>query len=146
MRGRKPCPLAIAPADLSPVQTVVRSRCLPWFQVLHARILLLVAVGEPIQRVAAHLACDRSTVWRVCRRYEKGGLPRLLTDAPRVGHPQEISPPCNEPNWSNWRAWSPWLRGCTLLIGPAATGAAGGDVGHRVCRLVLFFRLSGIPW
>jgi transposase len=66
---------------------------LAWFQVQHARIVLAVAAGEPIQAVAARLECDRATVWRVCRRYEQGGLRELLLDEPRVGRPQEISPP-----------------------------------------------------
>jgi hypothetical protein len=29
----------------------------------------------------------------VCRRYREGGVKNILTDDPRSGHPQEISPP-----------------------------------------------------
>src|SRR5215471_12074903 len=85
MRGRKPRPLTIAAADAPVLQAVARCRRLAWFQVQHARIVLAVAAGEPIQAVATRLECDRATVWRVCRRYEQGGLNELLLDEPRVG-------------------------------------------------------------
>jgi transposase len=65
---------------------------LAWFQVQHARIVLAVAAGEPIQAIAARLEYDRATVWRVCRRYEQGGLQELLLDELRIGRRQEISP------------------------------------------------------
>ena len=93
MRGRKPHSLAVADADIPILQAVARSRRLAWFQVQHARIVLSVAAGEPMHAIAARMECDRATVWRVCRRYEHGGLKDLLLDDPRVGRPQEISPP-----------------------------------------------------
>src|SRR6516165_6281724 len=93
MRGRKPRPLTIAAPYLPILQAVARARHLAWFQVQHARIVLAVAAGEPIHSVAARMECDRATVWRLCRRYEHGGWPRLLLDEPHLGHPQEISPP-----------------------------------------------------
>src|SRR6516225_9921419 len=93
MRGRKPRPLVIAAFDTPILQAVARSRHLAWFQVQHARIVLAVAAGEAIQAVASRLECDRATVWRVCRRYEESGLKQLLLDEPRLGRPQEISPP-----------------------------------------------------
>src|SRR5262249_38183396 len=98
MRGRRPRPLVLADADTPILQAVARSRRLAWFQVQHARIVLAVAAGEPIQAIASRLECDRATVWRVCRRYEQGGLHDLLLDEPRVGRPQEISPPPASPN------------------------------------------------
>src|SRR4051812_7109547 len=93
MRGRKPRPLNVAPADADLLRVVARSRRLSFYQVQHARIVLAVASGEPIGSVTCRLGCDRATVWRVCRRYEQGGLERLLLDEPRLGRPQEISPP-----------------------------------------------------
>src|SRR5262245_23699731 len=93
MRGRKPRSLTIQPADTPLLQAVARSRRLAWFQVQHARIVLAVAAGERVGQVASRLECDRATVWRVCRRYEQGGLKKLLVDDPREGRPQEISPP-----------------------------------------------------
>src|SRR6266496_2540234 len=98
MRGRKPRPLTVALADTPILQAVARCRRLAWFQVQHARIVLAVAAGEPIQAVASRLECDRATVWRVCRRYERGGLAKLLLDDPRLGRPQEISPPPARPD------------------------------------------------
>ena len=92
MRSRKPRPLTIAADDLPVLQAVARSRHLPWFQVQHARIVLSVAAGELVHAVASRMECDRATVWRLCRRYEQGGLTRLLWDEPRLGRPQEISP------------------------------------------------------
>src|SRR5215468_5337541 len=93
MRGRKPRPVPLAAADRSALQAVARSRILPWYQVQHARIVLAVTAGEPVQAIAARMECDRATVWRVCRRYEQGGLLKLLLDEPRLGRPQAISPP-----------------------------------------------------
>src|SRR5947207_8726732 len=77
MRGRKPRPLTVADADLPILRAVARSRHLSFFQVEHARIVLAVAAGQSIQSVASRLECGRATVWRVCRRYEQGGLKEL---------------------------------------------------------------------
>jgi len=98
MRGRKPRPLIVVAPDLAILQGVARARQLAWFQVQHARIVLAVAAGEPIQAIAARLECDPATVWRICRRYEQGGLKQLLLDEPRLGRPQEISPPAACPD------------------------------------------------
>ena len=93
MRGRKPRPLNIADADVPILQAVARNRHLSCYQVEHARIVLAVAAGEPIQAIASRLECDRATVWRVCRRYEQGGLPKNSCWTISVlGRPQEISP------------------------------------------------------
>src|SRR3954468_20023889 len=98
MRGRMPRPLTVSAADAPILRAVARSRHLSFFQVEHARIVLAVAAGEPIQSVASRLECDRATVWRVCRRYEQGGLKKLLLDDPLLGRPQEISPPPASPD------------------------------------------------
>ena len=130
MSGRKPRPVAIFDADLPVLQAVARGRHLAWFQVQHARIVLAVAGGQPIQTVAAHLECDRATVWRVCRRYEQDGLRGLLLDEPRVGRPQEISPP---PKGSDRRVGLPGAerRGAAHHAldqrGPGPPGRCGWD-------------------
>src|ERR671931_1556802 len=98
MRGRRPRPLTLAGADTPILRAAARSRRLAWFQVQHARIVLAVAAGERVRAVASRLECDRATVWRVCRRYEQGGLSRLLSDDPLLGRPQEISPPGARPD------------------------------------------------
>src|SRR5512142_792140 len=98
MRGRKPRPLSLAPGDLPILQEIARSRSLPSFQVQHAQIVLAIAEGRRVQEVVAHLRCDPSTVWRLCRRSEQGGLARLLADLPRSGSPPQISPPPARPD------------------------------------------------
>jgi putative transposase len=98
MRGRRPRPFCLAPDDLLPLQRVARSRRLPYAQVQHARIALAAAAGRRVGEVAAQHRCDPSTVWRLCRRYEQGGLPRLLADRPRSGSPPRLSPPAARPH------------------------------------------------
>jgi hypothetical protein len=88
MRGRKPRPVTLAAEDRPILRAIARSRRLPWLQVQHARIVLAVAAGEPIQAVAYRMECDPATVWRICRRYEQGGLQKLLVEAPRLGRPR----------------------------------------------------------
>ena len=94
MRGRKPRPLAPSlPMIFRSSKPSPPRRHLPWFQVQHARIVLAVAAGELFHAVASQMECDRATVWRLCRRYEQGGLTRLLWDEPRPGRPPGASPP-----------------------------------------------------
>lgn len=98
MRGRRPRLLTIPAADRPTLEFVAHDRRLAWFQVQHARIILAIAAGGRVSDLADHLACDRTTIWRVCRRYEQGGLKQLLQDDPRPGHPLEISPPPTGPD------------------------------------------------
>jgi hypothetical protein len=93
MRGRKPHGISLAAHDRCLLKQIARSRTLAWFQVQRARIVLAMADGERVQSVATRMQCDPSTVWRTCRRYEQGGLEGVLAEAPRTGHPAEISPP-----------------------------------------------------
>jgi hypothetical protein len=92
MRGRKPRRVSIANGDISTLQQVARSRMLPWFQVQRARVILAMADGERVQTVALQTQCAPSTIWRICRRYERGGIERLLSEEPREGRLQQISP------------------------------------------------------
>ena len=93
MRGRKPRPLFIPPADLPSLQQVARSDSLPWSQVRRARIVLANARGVRTSTIAFQVQCDESTVWRTCRRYEQHGLTGLLAPPCRSGRPERISPP-----------------------------------------------------
>jgi hypothetical protein len=93
MRGRRPRPLSIDPAGLAILQRVARSESLPWFQVRRARIVLANARGLHTSTIAFQMQCDEATVWRTCRRYERGGLTGLLAPPVRTGSPGRISPP-----------------------------------------------------
>jgi Winged helix-turn helix len=93
MRGRKPHPLSIDPADLAILQQIARSDSLSWYQVRRARIVLANAQGVHNTTVASQVQCNEATVWRTCRRYERGGLTELLAPSARPGSPGRISPP-----------------------------------------------------
>jgi hypothetical protein len=93
MRGRKPRPLSIHPADLPRLQRIARSDSLPWSQVRRARIVLANARGVHTSTIAYQVQCNESTVWRTCRRYEQHGLTGLLAPPGRSGRPERISPP-----------------------------------------------------
>src|SRR5512135_1781307 len=98
MRGRKPLALKIAPHDAPLLQQIARSRSLPWYQIQRARIVLGVAAGDSIHQLAVRTQCDRSTIWRTCRRYADAGLPGLLEPPHRAGRPARISPPAAGPD------------------------------------------------
>jgi hypothetical protein len=80
MRGRKPRPVRLAPGDYPVLRLLARGEGVPAQQARRARVLLAVAGGERTSVVAAREGCDASTVWRACRRYERGGLSALLAD------------------------------------------------------------------
>ena len=92
MRGRKARAFSLLPADLPVLRQFAHSRTLPFATVQRARVVLAVADGRRIHDVAVLHQCDPATVWRLCRRYEGGGLGSLLDDLPRCGRPQRISP------------------------------------------------------
>ncbi|MCI0460297.1 MAG: helix-turn-helix domain-containing protein [Gemmataceae bacterium] len=80
MRGRKPRPLTIAPADLPVLRLIAQGNGLPWYQVRRAQIVLAMAAGRRTSELSEETGCDTSTIWRLCRRYEQGGLSGLLAD------------------------------------------------------------------
>lgn len=98
MRGRKPQKLELAPGDVPALQRLARKQTWPFYQVQRARVVLAVAAGEGIQSVAERMECDPATIWRICRRYERGGMTKLLEAPPRTGRPLQISPPATRPN------------------------------------------------
>src|SRR6185437_9762693 len=109
-----PRPISIDPADLPTLQRVARSDSLPWYQVRRARIVLANARGVHNSTVAFQMQCDEATVWRTCRRYERGGLTGLLASPPRSGSPGRISPPPAGPD-----------------RGPGLPGAGGQGAAHH---------------
>lgn len=92
MGGRKSRPLKIKPKDRALLEEIARSHRRPGFEVERARIVLGIAAGRPVDELASYMYYDRSTIWRICRRYEAGGLEPLFIDEPRLGHPPAISP------------------------------------------------------
>jgi hypothetical protein len=85
MRGRRPAELTIRDPDQEELARIAHSDTLPWFQVRRARIVLGIAAGRRREVLASELACDESTIWRTCQRYECLGLRGLLVDQ-RRGH------------------------------------------------------------
>jgi hypothetical protein len=85
MRGRRPDELIIRASDQSKLERVAHSDALPWFRVRRARIVLGIAAGRRREVLASELACDESTIWRTCQRYQRVGLIGLLADQ-RLGH------------------------------------------------------------
>jgi len=85
MRGRKPDPLVILPADQAELERIASCGMSPWYQVRRARILLEISSGRRREHIASQLDCDESTVWRTCQRYRQLGLSGLLADQ-RQGH------------------------------------------------------------
>ena len=56
-----------------------------------ARIVLLAADGEPLDRIARRIGVDRDVVRTWVDRYRVGGL-TALEDRPRSGRPRTFSP------------------------------------------------------
>jgi Winged helix-turn helix len=98
MRGRLPGAVSLDECDLSLLHQVARSAHLPFFQVQRARVMLAMAQGKRVQAVAAGNGCDRTTIWRICQRYEHGGASRLFRHASRRGSPPRLSPPPASPD------------------------------------------------
>jgi len=85
MRGGKPRPIEVDPADVPTLQQIARSKTRPWYQVQRARILSELAEGGRTQVVASQNRCDERTVRRICSRYERLGRPGLLAPLQRSG-------------------------------------------------------------
>ena len=60
-------------------------------RVRRARIVLLAAAGEPLDRIARQVGVDRNVVRTWVDRYRVGGL-AALEDRPRSGRPRTFSP------------------------------------------------------
>src|SRR5580765_7207440 len=119
MRGRKPRAVTVDPADVPALERVARAQSAPWFQVRRARAVLAVAGGDRVEAVAGRLGCDRGTVWRTCRLYEREGVPGLLAGPDRSGRPERLSPPGEGPDRP------------ARLPGAGGPGAAHHPLGQR---------------
>ncbi|HZH27731.1 MAG TPA: helix-turn-helix domain-containing protein [Azospirillaceae bacterium] len=92
MRGPKPQALVLEAEHVEVLRTNVRTGTTEHRVAVRSRVLLLRAGGLCPQQVAERVGCDRTTVWRVERRYRADALGGLR-DRPRSGRPPEISPP-----------------------------------------------------
>jgi len=93
MSGRIPEKFVLKRKDKTRLLELVRDGQTPLKVARRALILLGRATGE--QSIAAledKVEQDRTTIWRVCARYEAGGLDAALYDAPRAGRPRVFSP------------------------------------------------------
>lgn len=96
MRGRKPRGVQLKAEDVPVLEALVRSGKTEQRVARRARILLEIDRQERVKLLSKRVEQDSSTVWRVCRRYEKRGIDAVY-DAPRSGRPPEISPPRESP-------------------------------------------------
>jgi hypothetical protein len=93
MSGRTPEKFVLKRKDRARLLELLRDGQTPLKVARRALILLGRATGE--QSIAAleeKVEQDRATIWRVCARYEDGGLETALYDAPRSGRPRVFSP------------------------------------------------------
>ncbi len=92
MRGRRPDKFELKPKDKAVLRELLRDGETPLRVARRAQILLgrtsdqqrVVPLGQQVER-------DPATLWRVCERYHRGGLPAALYDAPRSGRPRVFS-------------------------------------------------------
>ena len=96
MRGRRPRGVQLQAEDIPVLEALVRSGKTAQRVACRARILLEMDRHERVKLLSKRVEQDPSTVWRVCRRYEERGIDAVY-DAPRSGHPPEISPPRESP-------------------------------------------------
>ena len=92
MRGRRPRGVQLKAQDIPVLEALVRSGKTEQRVARRARILLAMGRQERVGLLSERVEQAPSTVWRVCRRYEKRGI-EAVYDAPRTGRPPEISPP-----------------------------------------------------
>ena len=93
MSGRTPEKFVLKRKDKTRLLELLHDGQTPLKVARRALILLGRATGE--QSIAAledKVDQDRTTIWRVCARYETGGLDTALYDTPRSGRPRVFSP------------------------------------------------------
>lgn len=89
MRGRKPESFTLKAEDEKILHRLLRDGRTPLRVARRAQILLSRAEAEQrVEWVSAKVELNRTTVWRVCERYQDTGLEAALYDAPRTGHPR----------------------------------------------------------
>jgi hypothetical protein len=93
MGGRHPDQFVLKRKDRAVLLEVLRDGRTPLKVARRALILLGRANDQQsIATLEEKVEQDRTTIWRVCERYEDGGLDAALYDAPRSGRPRVFSP------------------------------------------------------
>ncbi len=93
MRRRPPRTIDLLPNEITLLEEIVRDGHVPQRVAQRARILLAMSTPDAVvEALGTRVEADRTTIWRLCRRYEDEGLAALF-DAPRSGRPRELSPP-----------------------------------------------------
>jgi hypothetical protein len=93
MGGRSPDKFVLKRKDKTFLLEVLRDGQTSLKVARRALILLGRANGQQsIATLEEKVEQDRTTIWRVCGRYEDGGLDAALYDAPRSGRPRVFSP------------------------------------------------------
>ena len=93
MGGRHPDKFVLKRKDRAVLFDVLRDGRTPLKVARRALILLGRANDhQSIATLEEKVEQDRTTIWRVCARYEDGGLDAALYDAPRSGRPRVFSP------------------------------------------------------
>jgi hypothetical protein len=93
MGGRSPDKFVLKRKDKTFLLDVLRDGQTPLKVARRALILLGRANGQQsIATLEEKVEQDRTTIWRVCERYEDGGLDAALYDALRSGRPRVFSP------------------------------------------------------
>lgn len=93
MGGRHPDTFVLKRKDKAFLLELLRDGETPLRVARRALILLGRANGkQSIAALEEKVEQDRTTIWRVCERYETGGLDAALYDAPRSGRPRVFSP------------------------------------------------------
>lgn len=93
MGDRNPEKFVLKRKDKAFLLELLRDGQTPLQVARRAQILLGRANGkQSVVSLAEKVEQDRATIWRVCERYEQGGLDAALYDAPRSGRPRVFSP------------------------------------------------------
>jgi hypothetical protein len=93
MGGRSPDKFVLKRKDKTRLLELLRDGQTSLKVARRALILLGRANGQQsIATLEEKVEQDRTTIWRVCGRYEDGGLDAALYDAPRSGRPRVFSP------------------------------------------------------
>ena len=83
--GRKATTITLTPEERSYLELQTRSRTIQAQTVCRARILLLKADGEPIDKIADKVGINRCSVMLCLKKFKEGGVENALSDAPGRG-------------------------------------------------------------